>query len=56
MRAEAKTFMDQLADFLATKWERPYSIVVRWLRIKLSLALLRATNLCLVQDLISPYE
>ena len=47
MGVEAKTFMDRLADFLATKWERPYSIVIHWLRIKLSLALLRATNLCL---------
>ena len=47
MGVEAKTFMDRLADFLATKWERPYSIVVHWLRIKLSLALLRATNFCL---------
>ena len=47
MGTETKMFMDRLADFLATKWERLYSIVVHWLRIKLSFALLRATNLCL---------
>ena len=46
MGVEAKTFMDRLAYF-STKWERLYSIVIHWLRIKLSLALLRATNLCL---------
>ena len=47
MGAEAKSFLDRLGDFLATKWERPYSIVIHWLRVKLSMALLRATNLCL---------
>ena len=47
MGAEAKSFLDRLGDFLATKWERLYSIVVLWLRVKLSMALLRATNVCL---------
>ena len=47
MGTEAKTFLDRLGDSLATKWERPYSLVVHWLRVKISMALLRATDLCL---------
>uniref|UniRef100_A0A1X7SRE2 Uncharacterized protein n=1 Tax=Amphimedon queenslandica TaxID=400682 RepID=A0A1X7SRE2_AMPQE len=47
MGSETKTFLDRLGDHLASKWERPYSVVVHWLRVKMSMALLRATDLCL---------
>ena len=47
MGVEAKTFLDRLGDHLAAKWDRPYSVVIHWLRAKMSFALLRATNLCL---------
>ena len=38
--------MKRLGDFLAAKWERPYSVVLGWVRARLSFAILRAALLC----------
>ena len=38
--------MKKLGDFLAAKWERPYSVVMGWVRECLSFAILRAVVLC----------
>ena len=29
----------RLGDFLGTKWERPYSVVMEWVRVRLSFAI-----------------
>ena len=48
MGVETRTFMERLGDFLATKWDRPpYCTVIGGLRIRISLAFLRAMDLCL---------
>ena len=44
--SEAEFFVKRLGDFLAAKWERPYSVVMGWVRARLSFAILRATLLC----------
>ena len=43
---EAEFFVRRLSDFLAAKWERPYSVVMGWVRACLSFAILLATLLC----------
>ena len=40
-------FLKRLADKLSEKWGKSYGHVLTWLKMKLSFALLRATNLCL---------
>ena len=44
---EMSSFMKRLADRLAVKWDLSYSVTINWLRSRLSIALLRATNLCI---------
>ena len=44
---EFSCFLKRLADRLSSKWDLNYSIVMNWLRSKLSFAVLRATNLCI---------
>ena len=44
---EMKHFLSQLADKLATKWDQKYNTTLRWIRAKLSFALIRTTNLCI---------
>ena len=44
--SEAKFFVTRLGDFLAARWERPYSVVMGWVRARLSFANLRAALLC----------
>ena len=44
--SEAEFFVRRLGDFLAVKWERPYSVVVGWVRAHLSFAILWASLLC----------
>ena len=44
--SEAEFFVRRLGDFLATKWERPYSVVMGWVRARLSFAILQAALLC----------
>ena len=39
-------FVKRLSDFLAARWERPYSVVMGWVRARLSFAILRAALLC----------
>ena len=44
--SEAEFFVKRLGDILAAKWERPYSVVMGWVRARLSFAILRAALLC----------
>eukprot|EP00923_Selenidium_pygospionis_P053640 GHVN01093213.1.p1 GENE.GHVN01093213.1~~GHVN01093213.1.p1 ORF type:complete len:137 (+),score=20.63 GHVN01093213.1:337-747(+) len=44
--AEANTFLSQIARKLVLKWEMKYSQVMRWVRTRMSFAVLRATNAC----------
>ena len=44
--SEAEFFVKRLGDFLAARWERPYSVVMGWVRACLSFAILRAALLC----------
>ena len=34
--SEAEFFVRRLGDVLAAKWERPYSVVMGWVRARLS--------------------
>ena len=43
---EADFFIHRICDFLCDKWEKPFSIVMNWIRARLSFAILRATLLC----------
>ena len=43
---EADFFIHRLCDFLCAKWDRPFSLVMTWIRARLSFAILRATLLC----------
>ena len=43
---EAEFFNKRLDDFLAARWERPYSVVMGWVRACLSFAILQAALLC----------
>ena len=44
--SEAELFVRRLGDFLAVRWERPYGVVMGWVRACLSLAILQAALLC----------
>ena len=44
--SEAAFLVKRMSDFLAAKWERPYSVVSGWIRARLSFAILRAVLLC----------
>jgi len=44
--SEAEFFVRRMSDFLAAKWERPYSVVTGWVRARHSFAILRAALLC----------
>ena len=44
---EAKAAGKQVAELLAAKWDRSYAEVCGYVRARLSLALVRATSLCL---------
>ena len=44
--SEAGFFVKRQGDFLAAKWERPYSVVMGWVRARLSFAIFRAALLC----------
>ena len=43
---ETDFLIRRLCDFLCVKWERPFSLVMNWIRTRLSFAILRATLLC----------
>jgi hypothetical protein len=44
---EAQFFIKHLAERLAGKWQRSYSAVMSWTRVRLSFAILRATCQCI---------
>ena len=44
--SEAEFFAKRLGDFLAARWERPNSVVMGWVRARLSFAFLWAALLC----------
>ena len=44
--SEAGFLVRRLGDFLAAKWKWPYSVVMGWVRARLSFAILQATLLC----------
>ena len=44
--SEAEFFVKRLGDFLAVRWERPYSVVMVWVRACLFFAVLQAVLLC----------
>ena len=44
--SEPVFFVKRLSDFLAAKWERPYSVLMGWVRTHLSFAILWAALLC----------
>ena len=43
---EANHFVRRLGDHLSMKWEQPFSVVMSWVRARLSFAILRAALLC----------
>ena len=47
MGQEARAFLQQIADLLSAKWEMDYSLVMGWIRTRLSFAILCATLLCI---------
>ena len=44
--SKTEFFVKRLGNFLAAKWERPYSVVMGWVRAHLSYAILWAALLC----------
>jgi hypothetical protein len=44
---EAKTMLKKLSSLLAEKWEKPYSVVCGYVNAQVSIAIVRATHLCL---------
>ena len=44
--SEADYFMHRLADSLSVKWEKNYSVVMGYVRARLSFAIIRAALLC----------
>jgi hypothetical protein len=44
---EATVFLKRLASVLSDKWHQPYSVVCGFVRSRLSIAIARATHLCL---------
>jgi hypothetical protein len=47
MANEAAVFYKRLASCLATKWDRPYSSTMSWLRCRLTFSLLRSAIQCI---------
>ena len=43
---ETDFLIRHLCDLLCVKWERPFSLVMNWIRACMSFAILRATLLC----------
>jgi len=48
--SEAEFFVKRIGDFLPAKWKRPYTVVMRWVRGRLSFAILWAALLCVWQS------
>ena len=47
MGSEGTTFYKRLADMLSHKQEKPYSVVMGWLRCRLSFAILLSAIMCI---------
>ena len=47
MGREATIFYKRLADLVAQKQQRPYALVMNWLRCRLSFAILRSAIMCI---------
>ena len=41
----AEFFLQRLGNHLTVKWERPFSVIMGWIRARLSFAILQATLL-----------
>ncbi len=44
---EGTTFYKRLADMLSRKQEKPYSVVMGWMRCRLSFAIIRSAVMCI---------
>jgi hypothetical protein len=44
---EATAFLKRLSALLAKKWQKPYSVVSGYVNVRMSIAIVRATHLCL---------
>jgi hypothetical protein len=44
---EATRLVEELGSRLSNKWGRPYSVVIGWLRARITVAAIRATSLCI---------
>ena len=44
---EANNLIRRLAQKLAAKWQRPYSVVCGFVRTRISIAIARATHMCI---------
>jgi hypothetical protein len=44
---EAQTLLKKLSTLIAKKWEKPYSDVCGYVNAQMSIAIVRATHLCL---------
>ena len=47
LAAKLLVFFKTVAERLSFIWNKPYSIVMGWVKVRLQFAVLRATNLCL---------
>ena len=43
---EFACFLQRIGEALSTKWEKPYSKTMNWVRCRLSFAVLRASSVC----------
>jgi hypothetical protein len=44
---ESRTLLKKLSALLAEKWEKPYSKICGYVNARMSIAMVRATHLCL---------
>jgi len=47
MACEATVIYKQLAELVSQKWEESYLVIMRWMRCRLSFALLSSAILCI---------
>ncbi len=47
MEGETEIFMKRIGERLAAKWDKSISSVMGWIRSRLSMSILRASNVCL---------
>ena len=45
LHREYASYQKRLASRLASKWEKPYSVVMAWVRVRTQLAVFSAVNL-----------